>query len=59
MKKIVIAILVVVAFCWVSVVSADNSQGKESLESIVTCMNNAEVGTHLLYTRALPGTINA
>jgi hypothetical protein len=56
MKKIVIAILVVVAFCWISVVSAENRQVKESPESIVWCLS--ALGTHLVQTRSLPETIN-
>ena len=55
MKKLVIAILVVVAFSWVSVVSADNKPVEESPESIVTCLN---AGTQLLYSRSLPETVN-
>ena len=57
MKKIVIAILVVVAFCWTSVVSAENRRGEESPESIVWCLS--ALGTHLVMTRSLPETINA
>ena len=57
MKKIVIAILVVVAFSWVSVVSAENRRVDESPESIVWCLS--ALGTHLVQTRSLPETINA
>ena len=57
MKKLVIAILVVVAFSWVSVVSADNKPVEESPESIVWCLS--ALGTHLVMTRSLPETINA
>ena len=56
MKKLVIAILVVVVFSWISVVSAENRRGEESPESIVTCLNGA--GTHLLLNRSFPETIN-
>ena len=58
MKKLVIAILVVVAFCWISVVSAENRRGEESPESIVTCVNNAGHGPHRLLNRSFPETIN-
>ena len=44
MKKIVIAILVVVVFSWVSVVSAENRRVEESTKSIVTCANNPGQG---------------
>jgi len=58
MKKIVIAILVVVVFSWVSVVSAENRRGEESPESIVTCLNNAGNGPYQVQTRSFPETIN-
>ena len=58
MKKLVIAILVVVVFCWISVVSADNKPVEESPESIVTCVSMTGHGIHHLYTRSFPETIN-
>jgi hypothetical protein len=58
MKKIVIAILVVVAFCWISVVSADNKPVEESPESIATCVANSGNGPYQLQTRSFPETIN-
>ena len=54
MKKLVIAILVVVTFCWISVVSAENRRGEESPESIVTFSGgNGET----ISTISVPGTI--
>ena len=54
MKKLVIAILVVVVFSWISVVSAENRRGEESPESIVTCLS---MPGNIL-GRSLPGTVN-
>ena len=55
MKKLVIAILVVIAFSWVSVVSAENRRGEESPESIVTFSGG---GGETISTISVPGTIN-
>jgi hypothetical protein len=55
MKKLVIAILVVVAFCWISVVSAENRRGEESPESFVTCGSGNGAG---IADRSVPGTIS-
>ena len=53
MKMIMNVILVVIAFSWISGVSAGNGSGKQSPESIVTCSGAGT--TH----PSLPETINA
>jgi hypothetical protein len=62
MKKIVFVMLVVLAFTWISIVSAGNWPNKranwpvkESPESIVTCLSGAEL---LVLSRSVHGTIN-
>ena len=55
MKKIVCAILAVLACSWVSGVSADKGSGKHSPESIVACLGGANF---VVLHRSIPEPIN-
>jgi hypothetical protein len=52
MKKIIIMLLVLSVFSWISVVSADNFPAKESPESMLTC-HGGGISSH-----SVPGNIN-
>jgi len=56
MKKIVISIFVVSALFCISAVSAGKYPGKDSPESVVTCVNAGE--RFLIYSKSISGAIN-
>ena len=57
MKMIVNVILVVLAFSWISGVSAEKKSGSKSPESIVTCA--ADATSYLIYGESISENINA
>jgi hypothetical protein len=56
MKIVMNVILVVLAFAWISGVSADKGSKKQSPESIVTCAIAG--GSYLILSRSVHDTIN-
>jgi hypothetical protein len=55
MKTIMNVLLVIVAFAWITGVSADKGSRKQSPESILTCVS---VDIYLVASTALPSSIN-
>ena len=56
MKNIVISIFVVSALFWISGASAGKYPGKNSPESVVTCVNAG--APYLIYSKSISGAIN-
>ena len=56
MKMIVNVILVVLAFSWISGVSAEKKSGSKSPESIVTCA--ADATSYLIFGESKHGLLN-